>query len=128
MVLMVFGSLTGSSQNKIVKGNHPKKVVVVKKGHGFFHRRAVYHPIWGPRIAFSTRWVYFPRYNFYWDNYRNVYVIKTGTAWFTTNETPKEVEKVDLSKEKSIEMGGENDSKDSIQIDNNKHLKVYKVD
>jgi hypothetical protein len=113
----------------VVKEKHPnRKVVVVNKRHGLFRRTAVYHPFWAPKISYGSRWVYFPRYNFYWDNYRNVYVIRTGIVWVTSTNTPKEVETVDLSKEKSVELSKSNDTKDTIQEANEEHQKVYKVE
>jgi len=121
----------GLAQNKeqdVRVRNPNRKVVVIKKRHNLFRRKVVYHPFWGPRVTFTRRWVYFPRYNFYWDNFRNVYVIRTGAVWVTSTNTPQEVENVDLSKEKNIELSKDNDSKDSIQVKNEDHQKVYRVE
>ena len=130
VILLSIATLNLIAQNNkvIVKERHPnRKVVVVNKRHGLFRRTVVYHPFWAPRVSYRSRWIYFPRYNFYWDNFQNVYVIRTGVVWVTTITTPKEVEKVDLSKEKSVELSRENDPKDSIQDMNEEHQKVYKV-
>lgn len=130
-VILSLAFTNAYSQTKavIVNDNHmAKKVVVVKNNrHHLFRRSAVYHPHWAPRMSYHSRWVYFPRYNFYWDNYSNVYVVKTGTVWITYKTSPKELENVDLSKEKSTELSKENDSKDSIQDQNAEHQRVYRV-
>lgn len=41
----------------------------------------VYHPHRAPQKVFYRRWVYFPAYNLYWDNVRELYVYRKGTAW-----------------------------------------------
>src|SRR5687768_8985619 len=56
----------------------PKKVVVVKRSPYRPKKLVVYHPVWGPKFAIHRRWVFFPRYNFYWDNWRNSYMFWNG--------------------------------------------------
>ncbi len=129
-LLILFIGLTSTfAQNTVVKERRSRnKIVVVKNKNHRVRKAVVYHPHWAPRVSYSHRWVYFPRHNFYWDNLRNVYVIRTSTVWVTTETTPKEVEKVDLSKEKQIELSEENDLQDSIQDKNSEHQKEYKVE
>jgi len=131
MIGFMLSSLDGFSQNKVVvvREKHAnRKVVVTKKRHGLFSKRVTYHPVWAPKVSFTNRWVYFPRFNFYWDNYLNVYVIRAGSVWVTTATAPMEVKKVDLSNEKMVELSQENDSQESIQNKNDEHRIVYKVD
>ena len=130
-LFIIFIGLTNAfAQNKVmvVKEKNPRnKVVVVKNKNHHFKKVKVYHPHWSSRSSFRHRWVYFPRYNFYWDNFRNVYVVRTGTIWVTSETAPKEVEKVDLSKEKSIELSEANDTQETIQDKNEVHQTEYKV-
>jgi hypothetical protein len=114
------------SQNKVVvKENSPKGNVVVVKHKNHVKKVKVYHPRWS-HVKFHRRWVYFPSHNFYWDNHRNVYVIRTGTVWVVSKSLPNELKKVDLSKEKCIELSEDADEQDSIQEKNEEHLKQYK--
>lgn len=116
------------SQNKVVvKENSPKgNVVVVKHKKQHVKKVKIYHPRWSHNVKFHRRWVYFPSHNFYWDNHRNVYVIRTGTVWVVSKSLPNELKKVDLSKEKCVELSDETDEQDSIQEKNVEHLKQYK--
>ena len=127
-IFIAITSTYGQNKVVVVKEKHPKnKVVVVKSKKHHVGKVKVYRPHWAPRASFMNRWVYFPRHNFYWDNFRNVYVIRTGTVWVTSKTAPKEVETVDLSKEKSIEMSEENDTQEAIQDRNDEHQAEYKV-
>ena len=130
LVILLIGLTNAIAQNKVVvKEKHQRnKVVVVKNKNHHVRKAVVYHPHWAPRVSYSHRWVYFPRHNFYWDNLRSVYVIRTGTVWVTSTVVPKEIEKVDLAKEKKIELSVESDSQDSIQDKNTEHQKEYKVE
>ena len=124
--ILMLVSFSSIAQRATVK--HPKsKVIVVKKKHGFFKRKVVYHS-WVAGIEFKHRWVYFPRYNFYWDGYRKVYLVNTGVVWVVSKTAPKEVIQADLSKEKKVELGEEYDTTDSIQDKNTEHKTKYQVD
>lgn len=112
------------AQNKpvVLKEKNPNdNFILVRKKHGIVRRKVQYHPTWAPKISFTNRWVYFPRYNFYWDNYRNVYVYWSGKVWIAKSLAPKETESVDLSLESKVELCEENDKLDSIQIYNENH-------
>lgn len=126
MIIISLIASKGLAQPKglVVKERRHDKVVVVKNRH----RAVVYHPRWAPRVRFYHRWVFFPRYNFYWDNFHSVFVIRTGAVWVTSTTTPKEVENVDLSKAKKVELSEENDAKDSIQDKNDDHQKTYRAE
>lgn len=128
ILFMVFSSTLAQNKVVVVNEKHPRsKVVVVKNNRNHIQKMKVYHPHWAPRASFRHRWVYFPRYNFYWDNFRDVYVIRTGTVWVLSKNAPKEVEQVDLSKEKSVELNEENDNREAIQDKNAEHQVEYKV-
>lgn len=115
------------------KGHHHphanKKVVVVHKGPKkvYKHRRHVYHPHWGPKIAFHRRWVFFPRYNFYWDNYNNFYVYRANGVWINSVNPPPVIVNVNISDEKKYELDEPNDSVSDVQKNNDEHLKNYPI-
>ena len=128
ILLMTFSIAFTQNKVVVVKEKHQKgKVVVVKNNKHHVGKVKVYHPRWAPRANFKHRWVYFPHHNFYWDNFRNVYVVRTGTIWVASETAPKELEKVDLSKEKSVELSEENDTLSTIQDKNNEHQTEYKA-
>ncbi len=129
--IIMLSAATCLSQNKVVvKERNPRgnKVVVVKNKNHHVKKVKVYNPRWAPRANYHRRWVYFPRYNFYWDNYRNVYVVRTGTVWVVSKDVPSEAKSVDLSKEKSVELSEDTDEQDSIQDKNSEHLKEFKAE
>ena len=128
-LILLFASSDGIAQ-RIVKSNNHKgrhgKVVVVKQGHHHRGRVVAYHPHWAPRVTFAHRWVFFPYHNFYWDNVRAVYVYRVNTVWVTNAEAPESLSKIDLEKEKHVELTEADDTNDSIQVSNDEHLKTYR--
>jgi hypothetical protein len=127
LLLNVF-SLNAQKKVIVKKGHHHhnKKVVVVKNGP--HHPHKVYHPVWGPKRAFVRRWVFFPRYNFYWDNFNNVYVYRMGAIWVAKPTPPPVIINIDLSKEKSYELKETDDDVDPIQDKNDEHTQQYKAE
>ncbi len=126
-LIFLFSISNGEAQRVVKVKNHQGrngKVVVVKKGHHRHGRVAVYHPRWAPRVTFTHRWVFYPYHNFYWDNMRAVYVYKVNTVWVTNAEAPESISKMDLEKEKHVELTDVDDS-DSVQVSNDEHLKAY---
>lgn len=98
-----------------------KKVVVVKRSHYRPAKVVVYHPHWRPKYAYNRRWVYFPRYNFYWDNWRNHYVFYNGGAWVSQPTAPPVIVNVNLENEKNIELKEDDDDVDDVYQYNIKH-------
>jgi hypothetical protein len=89
-------------------------------------RVTVFHPHWRPGFGYHRRWVYFPRYNFYWDNWRNSYMFYSGGAWVVTSSPPPAVVNVDLSKEKHRELKEDEDDVDDVYRSNNEHKESEK--
>jgi len=85
-----------------------------------------YHPHWCPRHEIERRWVYFPRYNMYWDNYREVYVYNTNGRWESYQEPPRVAVNVNLAQEKFVELGLEFDSRSDAFSLNVRHRIVFK--
>lgn len=115
--------------NKKVIVKSPHKTVIVNNPHPhkhrhWRHRRVVYHPVWAPGFAYYHRWVFFPRYNFYWDNYNNVYVYWGAGAWIRTATPPPAVINININNEKKYELD-KDDAIDDIYDNNETHKKEY---
>ena len=127
MLIMINSNSFGQQQKKVVivhkgKGNHhgqnKKKVVVVHKSKFRPAKVVVYHPAWAPRKSFNRRWIYFPNYNCYWDNWRNVYFYKNGNVWVSSPQKPAIIINVDLENEKHYELEEITDDNDEIYSTN----------
>jgi hypothetical protein len=102
------------------------KVVVVKRSPFRPKKVIVYHPVWGPKHAIQRRWVFFPKYNLYWDNWRSVYVSWNGTVWITKPSPPPVVVNVNLENEKHYELKESEDDTDDVYQKNDEHKSSYK--
>ena len=105
--------------------HHPGKRVVKRS----IYRPAkivVYHPHWCAKRAYNRRWVYFPKYNFYWDNWRNHYVFMNGAVWVTNPSPPPTVVNITIENEKSVELKEDDDDTDDVYQSNDNHKTEYK--
>ena len=104
---------------------HDRRVVV---RHSRFRPRkvVVFRPAWYPRLTCQRRWVYFPRYNFYWDNWRNHYLYFNGTVWLSKSDPPPNAKDIVLAEEKFYELDETDDDNDDIALANSKHKEKYK--
>jgi hypothetical protein len=130
--LIVIGLISLSAQLSAQKGHprahrgphpHAKKAVVVKRSMYRPAKVVVFHPAWRPKYAYYRRWVFFPKYNLYWDNWRNHYVFWNGTVWLSQPTPPPAIVNVNLENEKSRELKEEDDDVDDIYKDNDAHKK-----
>lgn len=103
-----------------------KKVVVVYKSKFRPAKVVVYHPVWAPTKNINRRWVYFPKYNCYWDNWRNVYYYKNNNVWISSSKKPTIIINVNLENEKHYELNEIDDDDDEIYIFNANHITIYK--
>ncbi len=133
-VCMILFLLVSAGQVYSQRGKHhghpggrhphkPHKVMVVKHSRYRPHKTIVYHPHWHPARAYNRRWVFFPRHNMYWDNWRNHYVFYTGTIWVSQPAPPPSVNKTELEKENQKELPEEEDDVDDVYKSNDKHKK-----
>jgi hypothetical protein len=102
------------------------KVVVVKRSAYRPKKVVVFHPVWRPAHPYNRRWVFFPKYNLYWDNWRNHYVFWNGVVWVSQPTAPPVIVNVNLEKEKHYEMKEEEDDTDDVYKQNNDHKAEYK--
>lgn len=117
--------LTGATvaQHRGKGHRHPHKRVVVKRSNHRPAKVVVFRPHWRPAYAYHRRWVYFPRRNFYWDNWRNHYVFWSGGVWVSQAAAPPALVNVNLEKEKQRELAEENDDVDDVYRANTDHQK-----
>lgn len=132
IVLVLLFSLFGSeiyAQRHPHRGRHRRgKVVVVKRSAYRPAKVVVYHPHWRPAYTYHRRWVFFPRYNLYWDNWRNHYVFRNGTIWVSQVATPAVIVNVNLEKEKSVELPDNEEDEDDVYKSNETHKTEYKAE
>ncbi|MCE3258539.1 MAG: hypothetical protein K0S12_180 [Bacteroidetes bacterium] len=107
-------------------GHRHGKVVVVKRSPYRPKKLVVWHPIWHPAYSCSRRWVYFPKYNIYWDNWRNHYMFWNGTIWLSQPTPPPVIVNVNLEKEKKYELKENEDDEDDVYKGNDSHKSEYK--
>jgi hypothetical protein len=115
---------THRNREVVVKHNHVKHVVVRSKYRP--KTVVVYHPHWAPKYNCHRRWVYFPRYNFYWDNWRQMYVYRNNNAWIYGANKPVFVANVNLETEKHVELKEDEDDVDEVYSTNDAHKTEYK--
>lgn len=86
----------------------------------------VFHPVWGPKFVYYRRWIYWPGYNFYWDNWRNSYFFWNGAMWVASVQPPPAVINVNIQNVKHYEMKETEDDIDDVYKSNSSHQKEYK--
>lgn len=135
VVLIISASKVSFGQNHRGGGHHHGnghhrggKVVVVKRSPYRPHRVVVYHPHWRPAYSYTRRWVYFPRHNMYWDNWRNHYVYLDKGVWISRPQAPAIILNVNLEREKNYELKTDEDDQDDVYNSNNSHRSQYKAD
>lgn len=114
---------------KVVTTRSPQRLnnrVVVRRSIYRPEKVVVYRPFWAPRRAYNRRWVYFPRHNFYWDNWRQVYVYRNATVWIYNAAPPATVENVNIENEKHYELKADEDDIDDVYQSNDAHKTDYK--
>ncbi len=109
-------------------GHHKGKVIVGKRSHYRPAKIIVYHPGWRKNYSYNRRWVYFPKHNFYWDNWRNHYMFWNGTIWLSQTTPPPVIVNVNLATEKHYELKEIDDDVDDVYSSNNDHKTEYKPD
>ncbi|MBA3663105.1 MAG: hypothetical protein H0W61_02715 [Bacteroidetes bacterium] len=108
------------------RGYHHNKVVLVKRSMYRPKKVIVFHPVWRPTFGYNRRWVFFPKHNLYWDNWRNHYVYWNGVVWVSQPSAPPVVINVNLEKEKHYELNEKEDDDDDVYKGNDTHKTEYK--
>lgn len=131
LLTLMFGNKVFAQKRHGGYPRHPhrhSKVVVVKRSPYRPNKVIVYKPYWRPNFSYSRRWVFFPKYNIYWDNWRNNYVFYSGTVWVSQPTAPPLIVNVNLNKEKNYELKEEEEDVDDIYKSNDTHKTEYKPD
>ena len=138
ILLLTFGfiiSIAGYGQGRHGGGHHGygrghghRGVVVVKRSVYRPNKIIVYHPGWRSNYSYNRRWIYFPKYNFYWDNWRNHYVFWNGSIWFSQPAPPPVIVNVNLQNEKHYELKEKEDDTDDVYKGNDVHKSEYKAE
>ena|ERR1700741_648815 len=139
VILLIFLLQTNTAFAQKKGGHHgyykhqgnPNKVVIVNKypyhaRHHYYNH--AYHPVWGPPMGYHRRWIYFPHYNFYWDNFSGMYVYWGGGMWVRTASPPPMIINVNLSSQRRYELNEPDDAIDDIYGKNDDHKKTYPDD
>jgi hypothetical protein len=124
IILAVFISDSAFSQRKARQRG--KTVVVVRHSRYRPRHVSVFRPHWHQRLTCQRRWVYFPRHNFYWDNWRNRYLYFNGAIWVSKSTAPATVSNVVLADETFYELNETDDDNDDIALANKEHQEKYK--
>jgi hypothetical protein len=131
-LFLIFGCATYAQRGggrRAGYGRRPyytNKVVIVKRSPYRPRKIVVFHPVWGPKFAFYRRWVFWPGYNIYWDNWRNTYFFWNGGMWISTVSPPPAVVNINIQNEKHYEMKETEDDVDDVYKNNSAHQKEYK--
>jgi len=128
IVFLLFTSAYKAQKGKGHHGGQHHKTVVVKKSRYRPNKIVVYRPHWHPKFVCNRRWVFFPKYNLYWDNWRNHYVFYNGSAWISQANAPSMIVNVNLEKEKKTELKADEDEDDEIYKSNSTHQSEYKAE
>lgn len=125
-VLVAFESLAQDRVRVRGKRGKAKRVVVVKRSVYRPARVTVFKPAWHPRWTCHRRWVYFPKHNLYWDNWRNHYVFYNTNVWVSQSNPPTTLGTVNLAEEKYVELAEAEDDVDDIGSRNATHKETHK--
>ncbi|MBI2722296.1 MAG: hypothetical protein HYX39_08995 [Bacteroidetes bacterium] len=113
-----------------IGGGHGRKhggnVVIVNRSNYRPKNVVVFHPNWYPNHSYNRRWVYFPKHNFYWDNWRNHYVFYDGNTWISQPTAPPVIINLNLEKEKHYELKEKEDDDDDVYKGNDNHKSEFK--
>jgi hypothetical protein len=122
------GNAKNQRGTRVVVKNHPRGNRVIVKSKYRPAKIVVYHPHWRPNYGYHRRWVYFPRHNFYWDNWRQGYYYRNGAVWIFNTTAPPVIINVNLDKELNYELKEDDDDVDDVYQINDNHLKEFKTE
>jgi hypothetical protein len=83
--------------------------------------RVIYHPSWSHHTSYRRRWVYFPKYNFYYDNWRQMYYYQNNTQWVINVNLPTTMNSINIENENHFPLNENEDDTDEIYKYNKHH-------
>jgi hypothetical protein len=99
--------------------------IVVKRSQYRPARVRRFKPNWAHNHYYQRRWVYFPGYNFYWDNWRGQYVYFENNIWTSYPGPPPALININIENEKHYELKKKDDDVDDIYNGNAHHNEIY---
>ena len=144
LVLITCGSL--QAQKIVIRGGggHGHGRFVMRGGYGgygpgpyyrpyrrpyrhypYYNNMIMYKPYWRPGYTCYRRWIFFPQYNVYWDNRRNVYVFWNGSVWFAQPALPPAMVNININNAKTYELKSSDDDVDDEHKNNSEHQTEY---
>lgn len=125
IMLVVFAC----SSCRIIVSDSPREPGPPPERHPHPHRHPETHekgpPPWAPAHGYRRkhRYYYFPRYNFYFDKRRRVYIYYAGKGWSIKADIPLDLREDDLRTTRKVQLEF---SGDEPYERNRKHRKKYK--
>jgi hypothetical protein len=83
--------------------------------------RLNYRPAWSHHTRYRRRWIYFPKYNFYYDNWRQMYYYQNNTQWYMNVNLPTALININIEKENHFPLHEDEDDIDEIYKYNKHH-------
>ena len=122
----LFSQKKGGHHHHHPHKGHPHAKRAIKRSVFRPAKVIVYRPMWGPKHYIHRRLVYFPKYNIYWENWRNHYVFWNGSIWFSQPSPPPVIVNINLENEKHYELKEDDDDTDDVYKGNDTHKTEYK--
>jgi hypothetical protein len=83
--------------------------------------RVNYRPSWSHHTIYRRRWIYFPKYNFYYDNWRQMYYYQNNTQWYMNINLPTALLNINIENENHFPLHEDEDDIDEIYRNNKQH-------
>lgn len=83
--------------------------------------RVNYRPSWSHHTIYRRRWIYFPKYNFYYDNWRQMYYYQNNTQWYMNINLPTALLNINIENENHFPLNEYEDDIDEIYKYNKHH-------
>lgn len=108
----------GGNNGKHFKNNsHP---IAYYKESNHHHKRKG-PPYWAPAHGYKHRYVFFPEYRCYYDNFSGKYIYRRGPIWVTSINLPTFMFNVSLARK--IELDIDNVSQPQVYFEH--HISIY---
>lgn len=79
-------------------------------------------PRWAPAHGYKHRYVYFPEYRCYYDNFQGVYVYRNGTVWVTSVYQPRFIVNIGVTRKVELSI----DEAPQPQVYFEQHIVLYR--
>jgi hypothetical protein len=123
---LIANTTWGQKGNKHhLRHHHATGKVVLRPHSGARHRHVVVvkriPPPWAPKMVLKRRWLYYPKYNFYYDCIHVKYIYLQNSVWVRANTLPPAIIQINLNNEKHIELD-DDDTVENPEYNNSAHV------